>query len=241
MSRFGPLDQYLMGVRAADEVDDFFVVERPWGINASAADAPTAGVTFGGERRDVTMSDVIDRLGERSPGPDDHRVFRMGFVLVVGQGETPSVPDLRKLQRIRRSFGPYFRAATDGRARVRTWLPRGAPVTRFPEAPVLPRNPFILAAGLRPDDDGTQIASIEFLDVGGDLLELELSTDASADLPPARIDLAPAAYGNRRGTVSFALRNIPRGATEIHLALVDSSGLRSETYAVPLPASTSTT
>ncbi len=242
MSRFGALDQYLMGVRPAEEVDDFFVVEEPWGIDAEASAAPAAGTTFGGERRDLSVDDVIAHLGERSPGTDaDVPAFTMGFVLVVPRGVTPAPAELMKLQRIRRRFGPYFRAATDGRARVRTSLPRMTAVEPAGALPPLPRNPFILGVGFRHGDDGAPVATIDFLDLGGDLLELELSTDASADLPPARIDLAPAAYGNLRGTVSFALRHIPPDATEVHLALVDSSGLRSEVFAVPLPDPTSAT
>jgi hypothetical protein len=241
MARFGALDQYLMGVRTADEVEDFFVVERPFGIDAAASTAPVAGLTFGGERRDVSMGDVIDRLGERLPGANDGRVFRMGFVLVVPNGASASPADVAKLQRIRRGFGPYFRAATEGRAHVRTWLPRGAVKTAVADVPPLPRHPFILGVGFRASDDGVPVASVDFLDLGGDLLALELSTDASSGLPPERIDLAPAAFGNRRGTVSFALRHVPPGATEIHLALVDATGLRSEIFAVSLPAAPSAT
>ncbi|MDG2308165.1 MAG: hypothetical protein P8R42_26610 [Candidatus Binatia bacterium] len=241
MSRFGALDQYLMGIRPADEVDDFFVVERPWGVDETASAAPSAGLTFAGERRDLSVDDVIEQLGERTPIEDGVRTFQMGFVLVVPQGVAPAQADVNKLQRVRRGFGPYFRAATDGRARVRTWMPRGTFAQAAPIPAPLPRNPFILGVDFRAADDGTTVASVDFLDVGGDLLELELSTDASIGVPPSSIDLAPAAFGNLRGTVSFALRHIPAGATEIHLALVDSTGLRSETYAVPIPESMSET
>lgn len=241
MARFGPLDQYLMGVRGADEVDDFFVVEEPFGVDATASAPPAAGTTFGGERRDLSVYDVIEQLGERTPVADGVKAFRMGFVLVVPRGATPAQEDLAKLRTIRRAFGPYFRAATDGRARVRTWLPRAEAANEIANLPALPRNPFILGVGFRPGDDGSLVASIDYLDVGGDLLELELSTDISAGHPPASIDLASAAFGNRRGTVSFPLRNVPSGASEIHFALVDSSGLRSEVFAVPLPDFTSAT
>ncbi len=241
MTRYGELDQYLMGVRPPEEVEDFFVVEEPWGIDATQSAAPAAGMTFGGERRDLSVDDVIARLGERTPAPDGVPSFRMGFVLVVPRGVDPAPAQLAKLQRIRRGFGPYFRAATDGRARVRTWLPRAVPAKAVSGLPPLPRNPFILGVGFRPGDDGAPVASVDFLDVGADVLELELSTDASSDLPPARVDLVGAAYGNVRGTVSFPLRHIPPGATEIHLSLVDSSGLRSQVFAVSLPDSTSPT
>lgn len=242
MSRFGPLDQYLMGVRSPEEVSDFFVVDEPYGIDVPSDAPPEAGTTFGGERRDLSVDDVIDQLGTRTPIEDGVKVFRMGFVLVVPRGATPSENDLAKLQRIRRTFGPYFRAATDGRARVRTWLPRAeSPAEEIPEYPALPRNPFILGVGFRAGADGFPVASVDFLDITADLVELELSTDVSGTLPPARIDVASAAFGNRRGTVAFPLQHIPAGATELHFALVDSSGLRSEVFAVPLDSSPSAT
>lgn len=242
MARFGALDQYLMGVRAPAEVDDFFVVEEPFGHDVDPDAPPAAGTTFGGERRDLSVDDVIAQLGERRPQEDGVKVFRMGFVLVVPRGAVPADADLAKLQRIRRTFGPYFRAATDGRARVRTWLPAAEARADAPASyPALPRNPFILGVGFRAGDDGVPVASVDFLDITGDLVELELTTDVSANHPPARIDVASAAFGNRRGTVAFPLHHIPAGASELHFALVDSSGLRSEVFAVPLQASPAAT
>ncbi len=241
MTRFGPLDQYLMGVRTADEVDDFFVVEEARDVERQASAAPASGVTFGGARRDVSVGDVIDLLGERTPAADGSKVFRMGFVLVTARGEVAAPTDLAKLERIRRSYGPYFRAATEGRARVWSRMARPRGETAVVEAEPLPPEPFILDVGFRPGDDGSTLASVDFLDFNGDVVRLELSTDATEGLPPARIDLSPSAFGSRRGTVSFGLRYVPPGATEVRLALVDSSGLRSELFAAPLPAASSET
>ena len=54
-------------------------------------------------------------------------------------------------------------------------------------------------------------------------------TDVSAALPPAAIDVAPEVYGARRGSISFRLAELPDGAAELRLALVDAAGRRSAT------------
>ena len=241
LTRFGALDQYFMGVRPPEEVKPFFVVEEP-SEEMNATGAPAGGVTFRGRRRDLTVDDVISQYGAREPSSAEApHVFRMGFVLLVSNGNGASSADVAKLERIRRTFGPFFRRATDNRARVRTWLPRSGRRSVFPRPASLPREPFILGVGFEPDPRGGLSAHLDFLDVQGDLRELELTTDVSSDLPPARIDLVRGAFGSRRGTVSFSLRDIPAQAREIQLTLIDANGLRSNLYVAPFPTRSSET
>ena len=236
MTRFGPVDQYLMGLRGAEEVKDFFLVEDATGVDEITSDAPVSGVTFSGQRRDLSVDDLIEQLGQRYPQPAERREFRMGFVFVVEQGSSPSRRALEKLQKIRRSFGPFFRQATDGRALVRSWIPDGARLSVFPSSPSLPEQPFILQTVFGPQGEGRGLlANIDFLDTGGDVVELELSTDVSAELPPARVDLVSTAFGERRGRISFHLATIPPEASELRLTLVDADGRRSETKSLALP------
>jgi hypothetical protein len=96
-------------------------------------------------------------------------------------------------------------------------------------------EPVILDARAEAGLDGVLRAHVDFLAYEGELVALELSTDATGELPPAIVDLTPTAYGSRRGTVSFALRSIPGSAREIRLALLDSMGRRSEETAVAVP------
>ena len=96
-------------------------------------------------------------------------------------------------------------------------------------------EPVILDARVEADLEGVLRAHVDFLAYEGDLVALELSTDATGELPPAIVDLTPTAYGSRRGTVSFALRSIPGAAEEIRLSLVDSMGSRSADTAVAIP------
>jgi hypothetical protein len=233
MSGFGDLDQYLMGVRAPEEVGDFFVVEEPRGLEESASAPPRAGVTFEGVRRDLGIEQVIDELGERAPEATTGTWFRMGYVLVTGQGVEANAGDLAKVERVRRRFGSFFRAATGGRARVWSRVDTSRRPPRLAEG--ISMEPVILDARAEAGLDGVLRAHVDFLAYEGELVALELSTDATGELPPAIVDLTPTAYGSRRGTVSFALRSIPGSAREIRLALLDSMGRRSEETAVAVP------
>jgi hypothetical protein len=49
-------------------------------------------------------------------------VHTLAFIYVVGAGRTAAAEQVDKLERIRRSFEPFFRSATGGRMRVVTAL-----------------------------------------------------------------------------------------------------------------------
>ena len=148
MRAYGPLDRYLMGFAAPEEVQPFFVVDdahdfvpalsrggEPMGIDSH----PEEGVRFRGTRRDVTIGEVIERSGPREPDASTARTaFRMATVLVVPAGTRPDDGKVAKVERVRRAFGPFFRAATGNRARMHTWLPgtpanQHVPVRRRPD------------------------------------------------------------------------------------------------------------
>jgi hypothetical protein len=125
---YSALDQYAMGLRAPDEVPPFFFVDgaddfRP-NRSFRASNAPEAGITFTGVRRDVRVEDVIAELGPRVP---DHtqapRRMRQAFLL-VGDAQAPSTETRRRaVARIRAHFEEDYRRATGGRATVDTTLP----------------------------------------------------------------------------------------------------------------------
>jgi hypothetical protein len=125
---YSPLDQYVMGLRAASEVPPFFFVEgaddfRPnRGFRSSSA--PEAGVSFTGTRREVRIEDVVAELGPRVP---DHsrapRSMRQAYVLVA-DGVAPATDVRRRaVARIRARFEEEYRRATGGRGTVDTTLP----------------------------------------------------------------------------------------------------------------------
>jgi hypothetical protein len=126
--RYSALDQYVMGLRAPEEVPPVFFVERADDFRPSrayrASNAPEAGVSFTGVRREVRIEDVVAELGPRVP---DHtrspRLMRQAFVL-VSDAESPA-SEARRLAvaRIRSRFEQDYARATGGRGAVETTLP----------------------------------------------------------------------------------------------------------------------
>jgi hypothetical protein len=77
---------------------------------------------------------------------------------------------------------------------------------------------------------------VDFADYDGNVSTLEVSTDVTQDLEPARLEVDGETRGERLGTITMALRDIPRDASELRLALVDENGQRSPVYAWRIPA-----
>lgn len=111
---YSPLDQYLMGLRAPEEVPSTFLV---YPASTSATRLPQSGVSFRGTRLDVTVPDIVAAEGRRIP---DHTVeqrnYRFAFVLIVPEGQTPDPDQIAQLERYRAEFVSYFRRVTGERA-----------------------------------------------------------------------------------------------------------------------------
>lgn len=125
--RYGPLDQYAMGLRAPEEVSGIFHVEvaddfRP--SRAYKASSPSeAGVSFTGVRRDVGIEEVVAAMGPRLPRASEApRTWRMAFLLIADPGAPASARRQAAVARIRSAFTPFFEAATDGRMRAESRL-----------------------------------------------------------------------------------------------------------------------
>jgi hypothetical protein len=123
-TRFSPLDQYLMGLRAAGEVPDFFFISNP--TNTGGRDrnsSPEIGVTLNGTRRTVSINNVLAIEGPRNPAfgaaPTS---FTQAFILIVPPGEEASQADLNKIERLRQTWTNAFQTATNNRGTVQTTL-----------------------------------------------------------------------------------------------------------------------
>ena len=117
---YAPLDQYLMGLRAPEEVPPTFVVTgTPFGLPS----APQTGITFNGDRRDISVDELISVEGRRTP---DHTVsqrrFRFAFVLVIAAGQEPTADQLSQVETYRAAFPPFFERAAGSRASAETTL-----------------------------------------------------------------------------------------------------------------------
>jgi hypothetical protein len=122
------LDQYLMGLRPAEEVPDFFYVDEPDDFHPDRAfkfsSGPEVGVSFTGIRRDVRVSQVVAALGARVPDASRApRLLRQAFVLVADESAAATPERVRAVARIRERFQGWYEVATDGRGGVDSTLP----------------------------------------------------------------------------------------------------------------------
>ena len=133
---YAPLDQYLMGFRAPAEVPDTFVVTgTPAGFSERH---PQQGVGFDGTRRNVTIADLIQAMGRRTPDYTvAQRRFRFGFVLIVPPGTEPAATDMAKLESFRQQFEAFFGKAASGNAGADASLKRSLKLSIQPAAGVV--------------------------------------------------------------------------------------------------------
>ena len=133
---YSPLDQYLMGFRAAADVPDTFLVT---GVPAYFAQRhPQSGVTFDGTRQNIRVGDVIAAEGRRTPDYTvAQRRFRFAFILVAPQGSQPSAGDLAKIDSYRQQFETFYAQASSNNAVADTVLKRSMKFSLFPAAGVL--------------------------------------------------------------------------------------------------------
>lgn len=122
--KYGPIDQYLMGLRAPDETPPMLVIddgsrlglyENPLAPGQSEMKTGTAVM--------VSVDDIVRAQGARSPAyPAAQRCFRTAFILVTQQGHTATPDEIAHVDAWRQRWGTWFPEATDGRGRVETRL-----------------------------------------------------------------------------------------------------------------------
>lgn len=140
VSRFSELDQYLMGLRAPEEVSATFLVENPYnGVGfGSASRAPQTGVAFDGERKNVTLDRIVAAEGPRLPAHTvAQREFRFAFIMVVEEGSEPDPASTAKLDDIRGRWPAFYAQATDGRSTARTELVKLLHLSTWPAGGVV--------------------------------------------------------------------------------------------------------
>ena len=112
-SGYSYLDLYLMGLIAAAEVPDFFIVRPLVRIGTDADGRPI----FKGQRMRITIQDVIAAEGPRLPDVNhSQRHFNTGIVVIVEHGRTPSAELINRANGIRRQWIDYWAITTGRRA-----------------------------------------------------------------------------------------------------------------------------
>jgi hypothetical protein len=114
---FTPLDQYLMGLRAANEVGDIpYLVTDPQLKEFLHEKSPTAGFSMSAVRKTTSVAQIVEREGPRVPDvTTSPKVFRVAFVVLTEQGSTISSSQLDKFSSYRDAVVKYFSTATGGR------------------------------------------------------------------------------------------------------------------------------
>ena len=115
---FTPLDQYLMGLRSADEVGDIpYLVTDAQLTEFLREKSPFSGFSMSAVRKTVSVAQIVEREGSRIPeAANAQKEFRVAFILLTEQGSVPSSNTLDKISRYRDSLVRYFSVATGGRA-----------------------------------------------------------------------------------------------------------------------------
>src|SRR5262249_4608454 len=123
IARYGPLDQYLMGLRAPFGVDSLTVLSdtaqfTPPGPYVPFSD-PNEFLTVRGPYRRFGIEDVVAANGPRVPAAADApHALRLAFALVVPRGSDATGADLAKLEGIRSAFPNTVQQYTQGRLGV---------------------------------------------------------------------------------------------------------------------------
>jgi uncharacterized protein (TIGR03437 family) len=201
---FAPLDRYLMGFAPASDVPDTFVA-----LNASVSPLghPQSGVAFTGTRLNISVNDVIQALGRRTPDYTvaQHR-FRFGFILVVPQGEKNSslTDSVQQVETYRQQFVGAYTKFSANLGAADTTLNHSVRLSLFPAAGVV--------AG------GSASATISLQTPPTADLVLRLAAPAGFVQVPAQVTVAAGAT-----TVSFTVSGIKAGVEELLVTPADSS------------------
>jgi hypothetical protein len=116
--KFSQLDQYLMGLRRAGDVDPMFLVDN--GDHSGSAALPstlTQGAEIQGTRLEFTINDVIRAEGERIPAREPCH-WKAITVLVWNQDYNYTPQMLEKLARYSNRFAEWYVWATDDRGSI---------------------------------------------------------------------------------------------------------------------------
>lgn len=197
---YSEFDQYLMGLRFPYEVTPSFLVEQPTNFQQgdfSASSRPRTGISFDGERKEITVDMIIEAEGKRVPDASvSQRKFNFAYILVVDEGSEPAEADIQKLETIRSEWEPYFEQATDLRTDAQTELVRQLHLSTWP------------ASGLVIGSPAT--ATVEIAEARSSDLDVMLTTDNGGVTVPAAVTIPSGVT-----SVSFALEGVSSGVTRL--------------------------
>ncbi len=203
---YSPLDQYLMGFRAAEEVEAAQQMFLVTGVPASFKSRhPQSGVGFDGQRRDIRIEELIAAVGRRTPDYTvAQRRFRFAFILVIREGSQPSEAELAQLEAYRSGFEVFYQQAASNRAYADAALRRSLTLSIAP------------AAGVMAGQSVTATVSIDKPAEAPLTVSLEAQTGAANTAEVVTI-------ASGATSASFAVTGVREGVDEISAVPGDSS------------------
>lgn len=114
---FTPLDQYLMGLRSAEEVGEMSYLVTDAELKEILREkSPVSGFSTSAVRKTISVAQIVEHEGPRiQDAVNAPKQFRVAFILLTERGSTPSNATLQKISRYRYSLVRYFSVATGGR------------------------------------------------------------------------------------------------------------------------------
>ncbi len=137
---YSPLDRYLAGFLAPEEVPDFTLLAND---AIEPARLPSHGATVPASPLAVSIEDVVRAEGARQPpAAEAQKSFRAAFVFLVRPGDPIFSDDLLGIDRIREAAGTRFSVLTGGRASIEIFpgAPSGA-AEGEPDPGIVPGDP----------------------------------------------------------------------------------------------------
>jgi hypothetical protein len=123
---FSPLDEYLMGLRPAEEVGNIpYLATDPELKYILREKSPVSGFSMSAVRKNATVAQIAEREGVRTPAAADApKEFRVAFILLTAEGAQPSNSTLNKMSKYSNALVRYFSIATDRRGSLISSLSR---------------------------------------------------------------------------------------------------------------------
>jgi subtilase family serine protease len=127
--RYSPLDLYLMGFLAAEEVPPATLLVPSVSTTFLPTDFPPPnGTQVQGSSRSVDVSEIIAAEGARDPAASQaQHEFRAAFILLVPNGQAASPAQLAFVDQVRRAWANDFFFMTRGRGVMETDMVEVAP------------------------------------------------------------------------------------------------------------------
>jgi len=118
VNHFSPLDEYLMGLRSADEVGEITYLATDQEFTQLIREkSPVSGLSISAVSKTVSVAQIVAHEGPRIPDvTTSPKELRVAFVLLTQQGSAARTSTVQKIGRYRDELVRYFSVATGRRA-----------------------------------------------------------------------------------------------------------------------------